>query len=286
MRIIIDYLYSNQLTGILTTFAVLICIMSILYLVQRYDIDRKKNPVKFYCIWLIHIISGSIFIFMIVQISANPFSIGRAGTIHQSAILENTVVFVDTYAQAGMEFGDTPPMIRIWVINRQTGELITRKKADSYKPIAAANDTSLLIHENDDWYITDDKFKPAITLIKNKEYNGRKVHVCTFSDGILTIALKDFSSIQLGIPFHAARPQMQNSIKIKFLDTDHDAYQITSEENNQILWIRDQSIGTLLQNKPEIKYESSSSDLYLVWTQNKLVALSKLTGKTIWTFSY
>jgi hypothetical protein len=260
--------------------------MAILYMVQRYDISRKKNPVKFYCIWLIHIISGLLFIFMIVQISANPFSIGRAGTIHQSAILENTIVFVDNYAQAGMEFGDTPSMNRIWILNRQTGELLTRKKVDSYELIVAANDTSLLIHENGDWYITDGKFKPTISLIKNNEYNGQKVHTCFFSDGILKIALKNFSSIQLSIPFNATRPQLQNTIKIKFLDTDHDTYQITCAEKNLILWLRDQSIGTLLQNTPELKYESSYNDLYLVWTQNKIVALSKLTGKTIWSFSY
>lgn len=223
---------------------------------------------------------------MIIQISFNPFSIGRAGTIHQAAILENTIVFVDSYAQSGMEFGDTPSMMRIWILDRRTGELLTRKKVDSYEPIVAANDTSLLIHEDFDWYITDSKFETVTSLIRNAEYNGRKVNNCTFSNGILKISFKDFSEFQLSIPIITNTAKLQNSVKLRFLDTDHDTYQITCGDENKIIWRRDQSIGRLLKNTPEIKYESPSNDLYLLWTQNKLVALSKLTGKNIWTFLY
>lgn len=286
MRIITDYLYANQLIGILTTFAVCIGIMVILYLVQRSNINIKNHPVKGYLFWLIHIISGLLFIFAIVQISVNPFSIGRAGTIHQGAILKDSIVFVDLYAQSGAEFGDTPSMMRIWILDRRTGELVTRKKIDSYEPIVAANDTSLLIHEDNDWYITDSKFKIRTSLIRNAEYNGKKVHTCTFSNGTLNISFKDFSKLQLSTPFIADISKLQNTIKFEFLDTDHDTYQITCCNGNKTVWRRDHSIGTLLPYKPEIKYESSSNDLYLLWTQNKLVALSKLNGKTIWSFLY
>jgi hypothetical protein len=286
MRIIIDYLYATQLTGILTTFAVCIFIISVLFIVQRSNINIRKHPVKRYLFWSIHIISGFLFICVIIQISCNPFSIGRAGTIHQAAILENTIVFVDSYAQSGMEFGDTPSMMRIWILDRRTGKLLKRRKVDSYELIVAANETSLLIHEDSDWYITDSNFKTTAGLIKNLEYNGKKVHTCTFSNGILKISFKDFSEFQLSVPFTTHSVKLQNTVKLRFLDTDHDTYQITCCDENKIIWSRDQSIGKLLKYTPEIKYESLTNDLYLLWTQNKLVALSKHTGKTIWSFLY
>lgn len=286
MRIILDYLYATQLIGILTTFAVCTGIIAVLYLVQRSDVNFRKHPVRKYLFWSIHIISGLLFIFIIIQISINPFSIGRSGTIHQAAILENSIVFVDSYAQSGFESGDTPSMMRIWILDRRTGKLISRKKVNSYELIAAANDTSLLIHEDSDWYITDSKFKTVTGLIKNADYNGRKVHKSAFSNGILKISFMDFSEFQLSIPFAANIPKFQNTVKLRFTDTDHDTYQITCCDENKIIWRRDQSAGKLLKYTPEIKYESSSSDLYLLWTQNRLVALSKLTGETIWSFLY
>jgi hypothetical protein len=286
MRIILDYLYATQLIGILTTFAVCICILAVLCIVQRSNVNIKKHPVKGYLLWLIYIIPGFLFICMIIQISCNPFSIGRAGTIHQAAILENTIVFVDSYAQGGAEFGDTASMVRIWILDRRNGELLKRKKVDSYELIVAANETSLLIHEDCDWYITDSNFNTTTSLIKNLEYNGRKVHTCTFSKGILKISFKDFSEFQMSVPFVSNGSKLQNTVKLIFLDTDHDTYQVTCCDEKNIIWRRDQSIGTLLEYTPEIKYESSTNDLYLLWTQNKLVALSKLTGKTIWSFLY
>jgi hypothetical protein len=223
---------------------------------------------------------------MIIQISCNPFGIGRVGIIHQAAILENTILFVDSYAQGGAEFGDTSPMVRIWILDRRNGKLLKRKKVGSYELIVAANETSLLIHENCDWYITDSNFNTTTSLIKNQEYNGKKVHGCTFSEGMLKISFKDFSEFQMRVPFVSNNGKLQNTIKLKFLDTDHDTYQVTCCDEKNIIWRRDQSIGKLLEYTPEIKYESSTNDLYLLWTENRLVALSKLTGKTIWSFLY
>ena len=286
MRIIIDYLYATQLIGILTTFAVCIFMMSVLFLVQRSNINIKKYPLKKYLFWSIHIISGFLFICIIIQISCNPLGMGRAGIIHQAAILENTIVFVDSYAQSGMEFGDTPSMMRIWILDRRTGELLKRRKVDSDELIVAANETSLLIHDASDWYITDSNFTTTASLIKNLEYNGKKVHTCTYSKGILKISFKDFSELKLSVPFISNSIKSQNTVKLKFLDADHDTYQVTCCDENKITWRRDQLIGTLLKYTPDVKYESSTNDLYLLWTKNKLVALSKLTGKTIWSFLY
>ncbi len=176
--------------------------------------------------------------------------------------------------------------MRIWILDRQTGELLKRTKVNSYELIVAANETSLLIHEDSDWYITDSNFRITASLIRNLKYNGKKVHTCTFSNGILKILFKDFSEFQLSVPFTSNSVKLQNTVKLIFLDTDHDTYQVICCDENNIIWRRDQSIGTLLKYTPELKYESSTNDLYLLWTKNKLVALSKLTGKTIWSFSY
>ncbi len=154
MRIILDYIYATQLVGIFTTFALCMCIILFLYLIDRFNVSIKKHFLKGPLFSIIYIISGFLFICIIIQISCNPFSIGRAGTIHQVAILKDTIIFVDSYAQSGAEFGDTPSMLRIWVLDRQTGKLLKRIKADSYEPIVAADDTSLLIHEDCNWYIS------------------------------------------------------------------------------------------------------------------------------------
>jgi hypothetical protein len=286
MRIILDYLYATQLIGILTTFAVSIGILAVIFLVQRSKINIKEKPVIGIIFLLIHIISGLLFIIVIIQISFNPFSIGRVGTIHQVAILENSIVFVDSYAQSGAEFGDTPSMNRIWILDQRTGELLTRKRVDSYELIVAANETSLLIHEDEDWYITDSNFKTTDIIIKNQEYNGKKVHTCSFSNGILNISFKDFSEFQLSVPFFSNSVKLQDTVELKFLDTDQEMYQVTCFAGNKTIWSRDQSIGTLLKYAPEIKYESSTNERYLLWTENKLVALSKLTGNNNWSFLY
>lgn len=177
-------------------------------------------------------------------------------------------------------------MLRIWIIDKQTGELLKRTRIDSYEPIIAANETSMLINENDDWYITDDNFNVINYLIQDGLYNGKEVYTCKFTDGKLKISFKDFSEQSMELPFFKYNSNSDNNIKLKFLDTDHNTYEVTCCSDDNIIWKRDESIGELLEYSPEMIYESPSNNLYLLWTENKLVALSKLTGETVWTFLY
>ena len=226
MRIILDYLYANQLIGLLTTFALSTVILFVLFLEHKFNKGKKNRRGSKQLNWAVYMLSGLFFVFLIVQISWNPFGIGRAGIIHQYAILDDTIVFADSYAQSGAEFGDTPDMNRLWVIDKKTGRLLRRIKVNSYEPIVAANGALLLIQEGKELYLADSRLFLKKSLILHGEYEGKKIHDWKLSGGVLTLAFKDFSEVKLNTPFAEQQVPPPDATQLTFLDADHETYRV------------------------------------------------------------
>lgn len=286
MRIILDYLYANQIIGLTTTITLIIGIT--LFITMVYPFDNFSAITLRKKVYYYTLIGGAIAlcIFLLVQATINPLNVGRAGYIRQAVILKKTIVFTDLYPLGGSELGETPPLLRAWVLDRKTGEFITRKSVDSADPLLGANDDSLLIGEEDDCYLTDDRFRITTRLVEKGRYGKKKVHKFTFHNGALIISYKDFSESRVPLPLVARRGGDNSGIDFRFMDTDRETYLVTRRVNGRIIWQLDQSEGSIREHLPEILYESPSNELYLLWTEYRLKAISKKTGKTAWTFWY
>ncbi len=286
MRIIIDYLYANQIVGLATT---IILILGIIYIITEvYPFDNSKKLPAIKKIYYRILIGGAagFCVFLIVQATVNPFNVGRAGAIRQAVILKNTIVFTDLYTMGGSELADTPPLLRAWVLDRKTGKLITRKSVESEDPILGTNEDSLLIGEEDECYLTDDRLRTKTRLVKNGMYGKKIVHRFAFHNGALVLSFKDFSESRIPLPLSAMRGAVKSDIEFKYLDTDRETYQVTRRVNGRMIWQLDRTEGAMREHIPEILYESPANDLYLLWSEYRLKAISKKNGKTVWTFLY
>ncbi|HOT45067.1 MAG TPA: hypothetical protein PLM53_12840 [Spirochaetota bacterium] len=286
MRVILDYLYANQIIGLITT---IILIIGITFFITRiYPFDDFKGLPGIKKVYYGLVIGASILlcVFLIILATVNPLNIGRAGAIRQAVILKNTIVFSDLYSLGGSELGDTPHLLRVWVLDRKTGALITRKSIDSEDPILGANDTSLLIGEEGDCYLTDDRLKATNRIVSNGWYGKKKIHKFAFHNGALVLSFKDFSESRVSLPLVARRAGDKSGIDFRFMDTDRETYRVTRRINDRIVWQLDQSEGTMREHIPDLLYESPSNDLYLLWTEYRLKAISKKTGTVVWMFWY
>ncbi len=286
MRIIIDYLYANQIIGLATTITIIMGItifMTKVYPFENFSAITLRKKINYYTL-----IGGAIAlcIFLIIQATVNPLNVGRAGSIRQAVILNKTIIFIDLYALGGSELADTPPLLRAWVLDRETGKMITRKSIHIEDPILGANETSLLIGEEEDCFLTDDRFRTTTRLVQNGTYGKKKVHKFTFRSGALILSYTDFSESRIPLPLAARRSANNSDIDFRYMDTDRETYLLTRRINNRIIWQLDQSEGAVRDHIPDLLYESPSNDLYLLWTEYRLKAISRKTGKTVWTFWY
>jgi len=286
MRIILDYLYANQIIGLTTTITLIIGIT--LFITRVYPFDNFSAITLRKKVYYYTLIGGAIAlcIFLLVQATINPLNVGRAGYIRQAVILKKTIVFTDLYPLGGSELGETPPLLRAWVLDRKAGKIITRKSVDSEDPILRANDDALLIGEEDDCYLTDDRFRTTTSLVKNGWHGRKKVHRFTFHNRALIIPYKDFSESRVPLPVVTRRAAAKGEIDFRYMDTDRESYSVTRRINGRTVWQLDQSEGAIREHIPDLLYESPSNDLYLLWTEYRLKAISKKTGKTAWTFWY
>ncbi|HPV43386.1 MAG TPA: hypothetical protein PKX40_19560 [Spirochaetota bacterium] len=286
MRIILDYLYANQIIGLITTITFITGItffMTRAYPFENFSAITLRKKIYYYTL-----IGGAIAlcIFLLVQATINPLDVGRAGHIRQAVILKKTVVFTDLYPLGGSELGETPPLLRAWVLDGKTGKLITRKSVESEDPILGANDSSLLICEGDDCHLTDDRLKTTRRIVEKGRYGNKKIHKYAFHSGALVLSFKDFSESRVPLPLVARRAGDRSGIDFRFMDTDRETYQVTRRIGDRTVWQLDQSEGAIREHIPDLLYESPSNDLYLLWTEYRLKAISKKTGKTVWTFWY
>ncbi len=286
MRLIIDYLYATQIIGLLTSITLVIAITYLITKVYPFENFDKISPGKKIYYHLLIGVSVILCIFVLLQATINPLNAGRAGVIRQVVILNKTIVFIDLYPLGGSELGDTPPLLRAWVLNRETGKLVTRKSIETNDPILGANENSLLIGENDTCYLTDDRLKKTVLFFEDNTYRNKKVHRFAFNNGALFLSFTDFSEARIPMPLFARYGTINRDIDIKYMDTDRETYIVTRRLNNRVIWQLDQSSGSMREAIPDLLYESPSNDLYLLWTEYRLKAISKKTGETAWTFWY
>lgn len=286
MRIIIDYLYANQIAALATTIILIIGITILVLKTYPFEDFDGLPPVKKTAYLMFIGASLLMCILLVIQAVLNPFHIGRAGVVRQAVIMKKTVLFFDQTLQDGAGPGDTDQLMRAWVLDRETGKLIRRTTVRAADPILGANETSLLVAEPDSCYMTDDRFRQTKTIIESGVYRGKKVHRCVFTNGALILSFDDFTESRVPMPLYARRGSGKSDIEILYTGSDRETYRVTRRVNGRMIWQLDQTEGAMREHIPEILYESPPNDLYLLWTEHRLKAISKKTGKNVWTFLY
>lgn len=286
MRIVLDYMYANQIVGFIVTIALVLGIIALITKAGPNRSVASLPPAKRYAYWTVIALAIGLCALLVVQISFMPFALGRAGTIRQVAILDRSVAFVDQYSLAGLELGDTPAMVRLWILDRRTGKLLARMRVDADYPILAANGSSLLVMDDGNCRTIDDRGNVTARLVEDGTHRGREVHGFSFTDGALMLSMKDFSKVRVPMPFSQGNKSSQQDIELRYLDTDRDTYRVSRRAGGRTVWEINQSAGALRGRIPDIVYEDPSSDLYLLWTKWRLLAVSKETGAIAWSFLY
>lgn len=286
MRLVIDYFFATQFVGIFTMLGL---ILAILLLVTKFGParpDRRRRPFAHAAWWGFAGAITLFCLFLFVQVTFMPLPWGRPGYLRQAVILDSAVVFTDLYPRGGAEYGDTPGAGRLWFVNRATGCLRTRIRLAEDSRILAANATNLLVVEDGDCFSLDGRGKPATRYITDSLYAGKKIHRMAFRDGSLILSMKDLTEVRLSVPFTVPPAPAADGITFRWTDADRETWELLRRENGRTIWRHDQRLGTIRQHLPELLYAAQPAELYLLWTETRLLAVDRKDGRIRWTFRY